>query len=242
MQTLRLALADLRRDWALSLCQIFFLAAVLTPLLVLTGLHQGVLGQLQNDLRANPSMRAIAPRVTGNNRFTEAWLAETRSRPDVSFIVGDARFTAASLAAKPADDPGETEANVTLVPTGPDDPLRASEAVPWADGTSAVVLSDMAAREIGTASGRVLSLHIPRRRDGVDEGQDLAVRVAGVLPAGRLENRRVVLASAQLVLWVQQFRDGYAIPALGWPGRELPSDPPYYERFRLYARQIDDVG
>ena len=242
MQAMRLALADLRRDWALSLCQIFFLAAVLTPLLVLTGLHRGVLGQLQNDLRANPSMREIAPRVTGNNRFTEAWLSETRSRPDVSFIVGDARFTAASLAAKPADDPNEAQVNITLVPTGPDDPFRASDAMPWAEGISAVVLSDMAAREIGTAAGRALSLHIPRRRDGADEGEDLTVTVAGVLPAGRLENRRVVLASAQLVMWVQQFRDGYAIPALGWPGQALPSDPPCYERFRLSARRIDDVG
>jgi putative ABC transport system permease protein len=242
MQLLRLAVADLRHDWALSLCQAFSLAAVLTPLLVLAGLHQGVLGQLQDDLRNNPAMREIMPRVTGTNRFTEAWIAETRARQDVSFIVGDARFTAAAVAAKPSEDPDEAHVIATLVPTAADDPIRPSPAAPWAAGSDTVVLSDLAAREVGTGQGKHLVLRIPRRRDGLDEGQDLPVVVAAVLSPSRMENRRVILASERLVLWVQEFRDGFAIPELGWPGRPLATGPPYYERFRLYARHIDDVG
>lgn len=242
MQAVRLAIADLRRDWALSLCQAFSLAAVLTPLLVLAGLHQGVLGQLQDEMRNNPFMREIMPRVTGTNRFAEAWISETRARPDVSFIVGDARFTAAAVVAKPADATYEARVVATLVPTAANDPVREPTDAPWADAIDSVVLSDLAAREIGTGQGKRLTLRVPRRRDGHDEGQDLQVTVAGVLPPGRMENRRIILAPAQLVLWVQQFRDGFAIPELGWPGTPLPSDPAYYERFRLYARQIGDVG
>jgi putative ABC transport system permease protein len=242
MQSLRLAIADLRRDWALSLCQAFSLAAVLTPLLVLVGLHQGVLGQLQEALRTNPAMREIAPRVTGTNRFTEAWISAVSARPDVSFIVGDARFTAAAVVARRADALDEPGVVATLVPTAANDPLREPKDEPWADGVGSVVLSDLAARDIGTGLGKQMSLHIPRRRDGQDEGQDLRVTVVGILPPGRMVDRRVILAPAQLVLWIQQFRDGSAIPALGWSGAPLPSDPDYYERFRLYARQIDDVG
>ena len=63
-----------------------------------------------------------------------------------------------------------------------------------------------------------------------------------MLPGARMDNRRAVLASEKLILWVQQFRDGYAVPQLGWEGTPAPSGPVYYERFRLYARQIDDVG
>lgn len=241
MQVFRLALADLRRDGALSLCQMFSLAAVLTPLLVLAGLHQGVLGQLQDDLRHNPAMREILPRVTGTNRFTEAWLAETRARPDVSFIVGDARFTAASVAAKPAETDEEARVIATLIPTAANDPLREPPDAPWARGSDIVVLSDLAAREIGTGAGQRLTLRVPRHRDGQDSGQSFQVTVAAVLPPGRFDNRRTILADAALVLHVQQFRDGFAIPELGWPGETRPDEPPAYERFRLYARRIDDV-
>ncbi len=240
MQVFRLAAADLRRDWALSLCQAFSLAAVLTPLLVLAGLHQGVLGQLTEALRTNPAMREIAPRVTGTNRFTEAWIGETRERPDVSFIVGDARFTAATVAARRADHADEAGVIATLVPTAAADPLRSSEA--WADGADTVVLSAQAAQQIGSTPGDRLSLRVPRQRDGVDEGQDLAVTVASILPSGRMENRRTILASEKLIFWVQRYRDGYAVPELGWQGSPPPSDAVYFERFRMYARQIDDVG
>ena len=94
-QMFRLVVADLRRDWAMAVCQVFALAAVLTPLLVLFGLQQGVLGQMLRDLQANPAMREIVPRVTGTNRFDGAWLDAARRRADVAFAVGDARTLAA---------------------------------------------------------------------------------------------------------------------------------------------------
>jgi putative ABC transport system permease protein len=242
MQVLRLAVADLWRDWTLSLCQAFSLAAVLTPLLVLAGLHQGVLGQLLEELRTNSAMREIVPRVTGTNRFTEGWLADVRARPDVSFIVGDVRFTAASVYVRSADVESEARAVATLVPTGANDPLRDPPDAPWAVGADTVVLTDMLAREIGTAPGKQITLEIPRRRDRHYDGQTLTVMVAGVLPPGRMDNRRAILADATLTRSVQQFRDGFAIPEFGWGGEVMPDGPLYYERFRLYTRRIDDVA
>jgi putative ABC transport system permease protein len=241
VQVFRLALADLRRDWALSLCQIFALAAVLTPLLVLAGLRQGVLGQMMNDLRQNPEMREIGTRVTGTNRFTQSWIEATGKRPDVAFIVGDARFTAASVTANLDSAPDAPPLVGTLVPTGPGDPVRGS-LVQWAAGNETIVLSLLAARQLGAQTGSHLVLHVPRHGNGVDEGRDLKVNVAAVLPADRMAERRVILAAAPLVLGIQRFRDGYALPALGWPGLALPAGPPYYERLRMYARTINDVG
>lgn len=240
MQLFRLATADLRRDWALSLCQVFALAAVLTPLLVLAGLRQGVLGQLMDGLRRAPAMREIVPRVTGTNRFTQSWIDATRGRSDVAFIEGDARFTAAAVQATPTKDPTHEPVTVTLVPSADDDPLRRARD-PWT-GTGRIVLSALAAHDLGVEAGSHLTLRIPRQRDGADEGQTIDVTVATVLPTEQMGGRRALLAAAPFVLAVQQFRDGYAIPSLGWPGKPLPQGPPYYERFRLYARSIDDVG
>ena len=46
LQLGRLALFDLRHEWAITLCQVTALAALLAPLLVLYGLQQGVIGTL----------------------------------------------------------------------------------------------------------------------------------------------------------------------------------------------------
>jgi putative ABC transport system permease protein len=238
-QLFRLALADLRRDWALALCQIFTLAAVLTPLLVLFGMQQGVLGQLLDELRRNPVMREIGPRSTGSNRFSESWLASVRARPDIAFIVGDARFNAATIEATSPDKPERQPIYATLVPTASGDPL--SRGAAWANGNHSVVISADAARALDLRTGDTISIVVSRMRDGKNENIVLEFAVASVLPEALMSGRRAIVAGAALVLAVQHYRDGFAVPELGWPGDGIAPDPPRYERFRLYARTIDDV-
>ena len=239
-QLFRLALADLRRDWALSLCQVFTLAAVLTPILVLLGMQQGVLGQLQDELRRNPGMREIGPRVTGTNRFTADWLAATGARADVAFVVGDVRFNAATVEATAPADPERAPIYATLVPTAPGDPLHRDGT--WADDEHHIVVSTDAARALGLVAGSAIALLVPRVRDGASENRTLMLVVAQVLPEALMAGRRAILASARLVVDVQHYRDGFAVPELGWSGDGVAPEPPRYERFRLYARDIDDVA
>jgi putative ABC transport system permease protein len=191
-------------------------------------------------LRHNPAMREIGTRVTGANRFTETWVASVRARPDVAFIVGDARFTAASVEATPEADPTHAPVVVTLVPTASDDPLRGLGA-PWAVGSTDVVLSARAAAELDLRAGGHVSLRIPRSDAGADLSQSRTLRITAVLPSDVLPERRVVLADSSFVLAVQEFRDGYAVGPLGWPGKPVTAGPPHFERFRMYARSIDDV-
>ncbi|EWY42857.1 hypothetical protein N825_01835 [Skermanella stibiiresistens SB22] len=242
-QMVRLVVSDMRRDWAMAVCQVFALAAVLTPLLVLFGLQQGVLGQMLRDLRDNPAMREIVPRVTGANRFDAAWLEAARRRPDVAFAVGDARTLAAEVEATPLARPLAEAVLGVLVPTGPGDPLAAVAGEPWAAGLDRVVLSFGAARALQAKAGDKIQLLVPRRRDGMDETQTHVVTVATVLPPDRMaETRKAILVDDRLVLHVQRYRDGYAVPELGWPGLAAPAEAPRFERFRLYARTIDDVA
>ena len=72
-QLFRLALFDLRHEWAITLCQIASVAAVLAPLLVLYGLQQGVIGTLLERMNRDPAMRAIIPDVAGSNRSDAEW-------------------------------------------------------------------------------------------------------------------------------------------------------------------------
>jgi putative ABC transport system permease protein len=69
-----------------------------------------------------------------------------------------------------------------------------------------------------------------------------AAVVAGVLDEA-VYPRDAVFASLDLLVAVEEYRDGLAVPALGWAG-DAPETTPagrWYSSFRLYARTLDDV-
>jgi putative ABC transport system permease protein len=51
----------------------------------------------------------------------------------------------------------------------------------------------------------------------------------------------LVLVDQSLLLDVRDYRNGFAVPALGWTGATPPANRSPFERFRLYARSIDAV-
>lgn len=63
-----LALADLRHEWLLNLCMVLALAAVLTPLLLLLGLKNGVVETMRERLVQDPIYRELKPQETLNLR------------------------------------------------------------------------------------------------------------------------------------------------------------------------------
>src|SRR5512134_1250864 len=96
-QIFRLAVFDLRNEWAITLCQVMSVAAVLAPLLVLYGLQQGVIGTLLERMNRDPAMRAIIPDVSGANRFDSEWFATMQRRPEVDFVMPTTRAIAAQV-------------------------------------------------------------------------------------------------------------------------------------------------
>ena len=243
-QLLRLALKDLRRDWALAVCEVFAIAAVLAPLLILAGLQQGVLARMLNDLAQNVAMREITPRVTGTNRFDQAWLDSAGARPDISFVIGDVLSLAASVElANPSDDT-RPPINALLTPTAKGDPL--TSALPPALATLAdratVIISSGVATALGLKAGDTLDLTVPRTNNGTDESRLLTARVSAILPAETADRpRRLVLVDPALLLDVRDYRNGFAVPDLGWAGAPPPARHSPFERFRLYAQSIDAV-
>ena len=247
-QLFRLAFSDLRRDWVQTLCEVFGIAAVLTPLLILAGLHQGVLGRMLDELSRNVAMREIGPRVTGTNRFTDTWIETARQRPDVSFVIGDVLSLAAMVEADNPARPRNEPVGAMLLPSGEGDPLLQgiAEAMPAAPvpllGGGRAVLSATLAETLGIGAGGAIEIVVPRTRSGTDESQVMVLKVVAVLPVDRVErSRRLILVDQPLALDVRDYRNGHAIPHLGWPGEAPPTTRAAFERFRLYARSIDDV-
>ncbi len=232
-----LAARDLWHDRKVSLCIIAALVAVIAPLLLLFGLKYGVVSRLQQDLLSDPHNLEI--RLVGNYSLDAAWFERLNARPEVAFALPLTRSlnTQADLQRGPSHFVSDAE----VLPTAPGDPLLRGQAAPEA-GSGQVLLSAAAARQLDVRPGDRLHLRVLRRLQGQTENGDLPVRVSGILDEAVFTRPAVLVPLAQLVA-LEDFRDGFQVPALGFrTGQPRPEARTHYARARLYARQLDDVA
>ncbi len=234
-KTLRLASRDYGHEWRMSSCFILALAAVLGPMLVLFGLKFGIVGGMVEQLVENPENREIRPMSSG--RFDAAWFDRMQQRRDVAFLVPRTRSIAATIELD--SDKSTRIIRAELIPSGPGDPLLPAEAkLPI--GMDQVVLSQAAAEKLAVMPGDTAMGSATRRYAGKKEREAIRLQVADIAPVAAF-SREGVFADLRLVEAVEDFRDGRAVPALGWQGAPAPQDRSY-PGFRLYAASIDQVA
>ncbi|WP_203076643.1 ABC transporter permease [Falsiroseomonas ponticola] len=224
MRSLRLALADLRREPAFTLCSVLAMAAVIAPLILLAGLRAGVVAGLKEDLSASPRTREIAN--VQNLALDPAWFAALAARPETGFLIPRTRLLAATGSLEAAAQPGRV-ATVEILPTAPGDPLLPG--IPAATDRQ-VIVTAAAAQRLSLRPGDALRLRIIRR---VGEGREvlaLDLTALAIAPAGAFD-RDAIFAPPALGRQVQDFLDDRA--ADGSPRRA--------EGFRLHARRLEDV-
>lgn len=94
-----MALRDYWHERALSLCAVLALATVLAPLLILFGVRNGVISNLQERLLQDPRNLEIVP--VGSGKYGKAFFEELRKRPDVGYVVPQTRAIARPSACSP---------------------------------------------------------------------------------------------------------------------------------------------
>lgn len=105
-----------------------------------------------------------------------------------------------------------------------------------------IVLSHEAARKLGLSAGQNITGRVDRLSNGRSQRVSLPLIVTAVLP---LEAQQKDMAFVPLALLeaTEAYREGRAVPALGWTG-DLPPAPDsrLYPSFRLYARDLTSVS
>ncbi|MBJ9977398.1 ABC transporter permease [Pseudomonas sp. S75] len=232
----RLAWQDYRQDARLSACAVLALVAVIAPLLVLFGLKFGLIGSLTERLQRDPGVREII--ALGGGRFNAEFIARLAARPDVAFAIPRTRQIAATAELLlPAQGRGVT---VEMLPTAANDPLLDGAVAPNAADLRDVVLSYTAAEKLGARAGDRLLASFSRRQGGEVQWRQTPLHVRAVLPLASFE-RDGLFASLALLEAAEDYRDGRAVPALGWDGDSAAPAARVYPAFRLYARTLDDV-
>ncbi len=215
-----LALADLKHEWILSLCLFLAVAAVAGPLLLLFGLKNGTMETLRSRLLQDPRNREIRPMVSRS--FTPQWLNTLQNNPKVSFLVPSTRSISASVELKSNSDKLTLEAR----PSAKGDPLLVeNNATP--PGERQCVLSAEAARKLGAGVGDEIELIVKRLKGSRFELGRTRLTVSGVLdPRGT--SRDVAYFSLGLLEDIEGFKDGQAVPDLGWEG-SVPLAQPVFD-------------
>ena len=94
-----MALRDYWHERALSLCAVLALATVLAPLLILFGVRNGVISNLQERLLQDPRNLEIVPVGSGNTARPSS--KSCGKRPDVGYVVPQTRAIAATIGCSP---------------------------------------------------------------------------------------------------------------------------------------------
>lgn len=237
LEIARLGAMDLLHQKLASLVLIFALSAVLTPLLVLFGLKFGVIDNLVQELVQDPTNREI--RLIGHGRFDAAWFKAMAERKEITFVAPRTRGAAASIDLRP-EEGGVEHATVELLPSGLGDPLLKGYAQP-PTANDAIVISERVARVLGVKAGDRLKGSVRRKLGGKWSRVRMPLQVIGVVP-DRVYARKGGFVTPQLLAAIEDYRDGYAVPALGWNGGKPFTAERYFSGFRLYVRELDDVA
>ena len=224
-----LAWQDYRNDGWLSACSVLALVAVIAPLLVLFGLKFGLVSSLTERLETDPASREIIP--LGGGRFSAAFIAQLGERSDVAFAVPRTRQIAATAQVGTL--------TLEMLPTAAGAQLLAG--LPMPHGLDQIVLSHTAAEKLAARPGDWLETSFARQVAGRVEAQRTRLQVLAVLPLEAFA-REGLFADLALLEAAEDYRDGRAVPALGWAGEAASvSEQRIYPAFRLYARSLSDV-
>jgi putative ABC transport system permease protein len=102
-----------------------------------------------------------------------------------------------------------------------------------------VILSQLAATKLKVGPGDKLDGSLVRRFNEQRERASLDLKVVAVASASAFP-REAVFASVSLAEALEDYRDGHAVPAMGWEGN-IGAKARNYPGFRLYATSIYDV-
>ncbi|MBW4792641.1 ABC transporter permease [Pseudomonas tolaasii] len=224
-----LAWQDYRNDAWLSACAVLALVAVVAPLLVLFGLKFGLVSSLTERLETDPATREIIP--LGGGRFSHAFVDQLGERADVAFAIPRTRQIAATAQVGTL--------TLEMLPTASGDPLLSGLPVP--KGLDQIVLSHTAAEKLAARPGDWLETVFSRQVAGRVEARRTRLQVLAVMPLEAFA-RDGLFADLNLLQALEDYRDGRAVPALGWDGEAVGvNEPRVYPAFRLYARNLADV-
>lgn len=236
-KSIYLAWRDWKHEGLLSLCAVLALASMLSPILILQGLKNGVTAGMRERLLKDPTALIITPKSDAG-RFSPEFVAALARLPGAAYAIGRTRETAADITLQN----GDHRASISLEPSTPGEPVLVQYKVtaPTDGKTPELVLSSNAARALAATKGAAITTNLTRRTpEGRLEAVPMTFHVAAILPP-EAADRKLAFAPLSLLEDVENYRDNIAVPTRGFSGQPAIAER-RYASFRLYAQSLNDV-
>ena len=218
----RLAAADLKHEWILTLCLVLAVTAVLSPIFILFGLKYGMIQIYTSSLIQDPVNREIGS-ISSRN-YKQEWFSEAGNRSDVAFVIPKTRQLSATIKGQLAGK--DVSCELEMVPTGKGDPLLLENGS-REPGIAECVLSEKAAEEMEAKVGDTLVANASRITDNRYEHGTFNLKIVGILPI-RASVRKLIFVDLAVLERVERFKDGQSVPEYNWEG-QLPTAFPVYD-------------
>ncbi|MBR4741524.1 MAG: hypothetical protein IK079_01320 [Desulfovibrio sp.] len=233
------------KDWlyerTTTLCAIIALASMVTPILILQGVRNGVIDGMRAKLLQDPTVLVITP-ISSQNKasYTKQDIAHFQSLPAVRFAVGRIREIAMDVSMHKKDGPTFP---IHLEPCAEGEPLflHHNLPIPKDGATPEIALSQQALTKLQAQPGDILFAKLGRKNHaGRLETHTLQLRIVTAIPAA-IANRTMGFVTDTLLEDIQDYRDDFAVPQRGMTGQKRLSEHTFAS-FRIYAKDLDSVA
>ena len=215
-----------------NLAAMVALVSVLLPMMVLWSMKVGFIQSLMDELRSSPASLEI--RVKGDYSISADQLSRIASLEGVGFVMPTARYLATRAFA--SDPMGRKRTPVSLIPTGQGDPLVPGNLHVGDNGEA--ILSRALADKMALSVGDPLEIANTRRSH--QERMRIPLTVVGITDKEGIAGNWIFVAPS-VVVDVEAFLDGYAVPHRGEQGVDPLTRPDVHSGLRLYASDIHAV-
>lgn len=234
----QLALKDLWYDRKVSLCIIAALVAVIAPLLLLFGLKQGVVSQLQHDLSQKPDLLEI--KTQGNtHRLKQDWIDAVQQRDDVSFAIGLTRSlnTEAQVfkTERAAKNNFKDNLYSEIIPTRAGDPLIKDDSI--SIDSKHIAISYQLAKKINAKANDPIFFRLARTSDGQKKFVYFSATISYILQPEDYP-RTAAFVPTSLLLGIEYFIDGIQDD---FTIVEPTPTAHTFANVRIYAKTMEDV-
>lgn len=231
----KLAVRHLLFERMMTICQIAALACLMAPLLLLFSLRFGILQELQNQLLNDPKVLALT--LDTSYRLDATFFKQLEQRPEVGFLVPQITALNALIDLK---FPG-TVTRVSVLPTKVGDPVVLRSGIPYEQELACdeVLVSYDLAQVRELSPGDTVTMVVSRIQNGKRENVRTQLKIRGIV-SERFVGDDSLLLNLDMVNAIDDYRNGFN-PVLLSDGSNVNTRPRLYAKFRLYAKDLEQV-
>ena len=215
-----LAFRDISHERILSFCMACSLGAIFTPIIILLGLQQGIIGNMLDTLESDPASRLVRPKFMSQSPIPLDSL-EVIQQSGVAFIPSETSHLL--LDVKGLHD------SINVVPSSKKDPFVIQSNPIAIKDNKWVVISEPLSKKLGKFKGNKLTLLLRRETNAnYPEEVPMDFTIVGVLDSEMMPDVKIYLP-VDVFNGIYHWRKGYEILDLGLMGNRENNFHPEYD-------------